>query len=117
MCGNLISPARTRPGVVAAVEALLNAHLQRPLTMTEIAARMHISERTSRRRLAEADDHFGAIRDRVRERRATALLRHSTLAILAVAAEVGFSDGREFRRAHRRWTGRTPLAARTSGGG
>ncbi|WP_170211807.1 AraC family transcriptional regulator [Saccharothrix australiensis] len=117
VCRSLIAPARARPGVVAAVEALLNAHLHRPLTMTEIAARMHISERTLRRQLALAGDHFTAVRDRVRERHATALLRHSAMAISAVAAEVGFSDGREFRRAYRRWTGRTPLAARTSGDG
>ncbi|RSN33311.1 AraC family transcriptional regulator [Amycolatopsis sp. WAC 01416] len=117
VCRSLIAPARIRPGVVAAVEAMLNAHLHRPLTMAEIAAQMHISERTLRRQLAEAGDQFGAIRDRVRERHATALLRHSTLAISAVAAEVGFSDGREFRRAYRRWTGRTPLAARTSDDG
>ncbi|RSN65223.1 AraC family transcriptional regulator [Amycolatopsis sp. WAC 04182] len=113
VCRSLIAPERTRPGVVAAVEALLNAHLHRPLTMAEIAAQMHLSERTLRRQLAEAGEQFAAIRDRVRERHATALLKNSTLAISAVAAEVGFSDGREFRRAYRRWTGRTPLAART----
>ncbi|MGY6650679.1 AraC family transcriptional regulator [Amycolatopsis sp. TRM77291] len=117
VCRSLIAPERTRPGVVAAVEGLLKAHLHRPLTMTDIAAQMHISERTLRRQLAEAGESFAAIRDRVRERHATALLRHSALAISAVAAEVGFSDGREFRRAYRRWTGRTPLAARTTGDG
>ncbi|WP_433272743.1 AraC family transcriptional regulator [Actinosynnema sp. CS-041913] len=117
VCRSLIAPTRIRPGVVAAVEALVNAHLHRPLSMTEIAEEMHISERTLRRQLAEAGDNFGAIRDRVRERHATALLRRSTLAISAVAAEVGFRDGREFRRAYRRWTGRTPLAVRTSGDG
>ena len=117
VCRSLIAPARIRPGVVAAVEVLLNAHLRRPLTMAEVAAQMHVTERTLRRQLAEAGDHFSAIRDRIRERRATALLRHSTLAVSGVALEVGFSDGREFRRAYRRWTGRTPLAARTSGDG
>ncbi|MGH3584976.1 MAG: AraC family transcriptional regulator [Pseudonocardia sp.] len=113
VCRGLIAPERTRPGVVAAVEALLGAHLRRPLTMSEVAAQLHVTERTLRRQLAVAGDQFGAIRDRVRERHATALLRHSTLAVSGVAAEVGFSDGREFRRAYLRWTGRTPTAART----
>jgi AraC-like DNA-binding protein len=111
-CRRLLGRDGPRPDVVAAVEALLDRDLRHPLTMAEAAHRLHITERTLRRRLTAAGDRYSAIRDRVRERRATFLLRESTLPIGAVAREVGFNDAREFRRAYIRWTGRPPSAAR-----
>jgi AraC-like DNA-binding protein len=112
-CRSLIGAGPAKVDVVAAVESLLGHNLRAPATMAEVAASLFVTERTLRRQLAEAGDGFTAIRDRVRERRATFLLRESTLPVSAIAREVGFSDGREFRRAYRRWTGRTPSQTRT----
>lgn len=110
----LIDPSDRRPDVVAAVEALLRQNLRRTVTMGEVAERMHITERTLRRRLADSGYRFGEVRDRVRRQRATLLLRESKQPIAVIAAEVGFSDGREFRRAYARWTGKPPSAERSS---
>ncbi|MBL1080206.1 AraC family transcriptional regulator [Nocardia sp. 2] len=111
-CRRLIDTGRGEPDVVAVVEALLEQHLRHPLTMAEVAARLHVTERTLRRRLSAADESFSSVRDRVRRRRATALLRESTMPVAAVAHQVGYSDIREFRRAYVRWTGQPPSATR-----
>lgn len=111
-CRKLIGADPVPADVVAAVESLLGHNLRAPAPMAEVAAALFVTERTLRRQLAEAGDSFTSIRDRVRERRATFLLRESRLPIAGIASEVGFSDAREFRRAYRRWTGRTPSQAR-----
>ncbi|MET4429719.1 AraC family transcriptional regulator [Mycolicibacterium sp. 624] len=104
---------RRQVGIAAQVEDVLRENLQRPLTMAAIAARLAMSERTLHRRLARERRTFGEVRDKVRCQRAAHLLRLSSMPIIGVAAEVGYSDVREFRRAYRRWTGRTPSAERT----
>jgi AraC-like DNA-binding protein len=115
-CRRLLTEAGDRTGVVAAIQCLLDRNLRRPPTMSEAAARLDVTERTLRRRLAEAGERFSDLRDRVRERRATLLLRESALPIDTIAREVGFSEAREFRRAYRRWTGRPPSAVRCGHG-
>ena len=51
---------------------------------------------------------FIALRDKVRSERARYLVRETTMPIHAIAAEVGFTDPREFRRAYIKWTGHPP---------
>ncbi|MGC7101759.1 AraC family transcriptional regulator [Amycolatopsis lurida] len=111
-CRRLLDLDGARPDIVSSVEGLLARNLRQPLTMTEAARHLHLTERTLRRQLTAAGERFSAIRDRVRERRATSLLQESALTIEIVAHELGFSDAREFRRAYIRWTGEPPSAAR-----
>lgn len=111
-CRQLIGAHNLDNGIVTVVESLLEGHARSPLTVTAVARRLNLSERTLRRQLASAGEGFSTVRDRVRERCATALLRESTLTIDAIAREMGFSDRREFRRAYIRWTGRSPLSVR-----
>lgn len=108
----LLGLADVRSDIVATVESLLRTNLRRPMTMVDVAARLNITERTLRRRLADAGQQFGAVRDQVRHERAALLLRESGQSIAEIAAAVGFSDAREFRRAYLRWTGRPPSADR-----
>ncbi|MHA7665703.1 AraC family transcriptional regulator [Mycolicibacterium sp. HS_4_1] len=113
-CRRLLGTSGPRPDIVVAVETLLMTNLRRTVTMTEAAESLYLTERTLRRQLSAAGESFTAIRDRVREQRATLLLTDSALPVGAIAAEVGFSDQRDFRRAYRRWTGRTPSAVRSA---
>ncbi|WP_158608376.1 AraC family transcriptional regulator [Stagnimonas aquatica] len=93
------------------VGRLLSAQLQAPPGMSEIAGRLNITERTLRRRLAQSGISFRQLLDQVREQRARELLSQPhRQRIIDIAAELGFSDGREFRRAFKRWTGHTPQA-------
>lgn len=116
ICRQLLAPEGARPDIVASVEALVGGNLRQPPTMRDVAGQLYITERTLHRRLADSGERFSAIRDRVRERHATSLLQHTAMQVVDVAAEVGFNDGREFRRAYARWTGRTPTQARTAAG-
>ncbi|OXR40171.1 putative HTH-type transcriptional regulator [Nocardia cerradoensis] len=112
-CRRLLDLGRSGPTITVTVETLLEQNLRQPPTMTDVADRLHVTERTLRRQLADAGESFSAVRDRVRERRATYLLRESGLPVTTVAREVGYSDTREFRRAYIRWTGHSPSAARS----
>jgi AraC-like DNA-binding protein len=111
-CRRLLELEGPRPDITVAIEALLNQNLRRPMTMADAAQQLHVSERTLRRQLADAGERFSAVRDRLRERRATFLLLESTMTVDAIAHEVGFSDGREFRRTYLRWTGHPPTHQR-----
>lgn len=115
-CRTMLAPNDPPSDLVASLEALLAMHLRRPLSMRDVADRLHVTERTLHRRLAESGVRFRDVADRVREHRATSLLRHSSVPVSEVATEVGFGDSREFRRAYVRWTGRTPSQAREAGG-
>ena len=107
-CRSLLNIEGSRSDITVAVETLLSRNLRQPLSMTQAAQHLHVTERTLRRQLAAAGESFAQARDRVRERRATYLLRESTLTVDAIAREVGFGDAREFRRAYIRWTGIPP---------
>lgn len=52
--------------------------------------------------------------DEVREAQARELLREDRLSVDEVAFLVGYADDRAFRRAFKRWTGRTPAAHRAA---
>ncbi|MFE3961125.1 DUF5360 family protein [Nocardia sp. NPDC059091] len=99
---------------VAAVERVLRENLRQTMPKPLVAKRLMMSERTLHRRLAEAGEKFGEIRDRLRLQRADTLLRESNLPIAVVAAQLGFGDGREFRRAYQRWTGDNAAEIRRS---
>ena len=98
--------------LVAAVEKLVRLQLAEAPRLLDIAAELHLNERTLRRYLREAGTSYQAIHDRVRRDAAEALLAGSAANIAAVGAAIGFHDPREFRRAFKRWTGMAPRAAR-----
>ncbi|WP_166352539.1 AraC family transcriptional regulator [Phytoactinopolyspora limicola] len=89
-------------GFVAQVERSISLHLDEAPTMPAIASRFHVSERTLRRRLAEAGTTFQALVDALRRDRAHEML--STGATYTEVARVcGLSDERSLRRALARW--------------
>jgi AraC-like DNA-binding protein len=76
--------------------------------LTDVARSLHLSERTMKRRLAEAGTSFSELVDDERKHRAMALLTGSKLSVEVVADRLGYSDTGNFTRAFRRWTGTTP---------
>lgn len=77
-----------------------------------IAARLHISPRTLRRRLAEEGYTFQETKNLARERRAKYLLANSNNSLTEVAFELGYSELSAFSRAFRSWVGETPQVYR-----
>lgn len=105
----------TRPAqseTAAAVERQLRARVSQNPRLLEVAVSLYRSERTLRRQLADEGASFTMIHDRVRCERALELLRDRKLTVAQIGSQVGFGDVREFRRAFKRWTGRTPSQIR-----
>lgn len=73
-----------------------------------VARRLGVGVRTLQRRLQAEGLCFQDVLDRVRHKRALALLLDPDLAVASVSDRLGFSDPRAFRRAFARWTGMSP---------
>lgn len=101
-----------RSETIAAVERQLRLRLNENPRLLDVAVSLCRSERTLRRQLAGEGESFTTIHDRVRCERALELLRDRRLTVAQVGTQVGFGDVREFRRAFKRWTGRTPMESR-----
>ena len=102
----------TTPTVAEAARAALCAGLaDGALRAADVAAALHMSERTLHRRLAAEGVHLHRLLDDVRRQQALDLLGHTDLATKEIAAALGFASARSFHRAFRRWTGSTPRQA------
>jgi len=105
-----------RPGAALAgrVTELLREVLadEEPLRARAVATRLHMSVRTLQRRLEEEGASFVALADGVRREVAEALIADAKVPLGEVAFRAGFSDFGTFSRAFRRWTGKSPGAAR-----
>jgi AraC-like DNA-binding protein len=77
-------------------------------SLGRIARRLAMSERSLHRHLAASGTSFRRLLDDTRRDRALELLDDEGASVLAVASSLGFSDGRAFARAFKRWTGRSP---------
>ncbi len=89
-------------------EAMANG----PLTLRQIARRLHMSERSLQRRLDEEGTRFADLVDEVRRELALRYITDDRLALGEVAYLLGFAEPSPFHRAFKRWTGTTPAAAR-----
>ncbi len=76
--------------------------------LDQMAAMLHLSTRTYRRRLQDESTSFQALLDSVRSKHATQLLKHPEMSVDRVAQRLGFSDVSNFRRAFIQWTGESP---------
>ncbi len=82
------------------------------VSLTAIAARLRLSERSLQRRLADEDTTFDALVEELRRELALRYLGDPHVAIAEVAYLLGYSEPSAFHRAFKRWTGRTPAEAR-----
>lgn len=101
-----------------ALEQSLRARLRDALPSNDasparLARLLGLSERTLQRRLADAGRNFSAVVDDFRHEESIRLLSDPQLALVHVAATLGFSEQTSFTRAFKRWTGTTPAAWRT----
>lgn len=83
-------------------------------TLTRLAARLRMSERTVQRRLGDSGTSMQALLDEVRCQISIRQLAGSTRTIAEISYAVGFAEVRAFHRAFKRWTGLTPAAYRQS---
>ncbi len=81
-------------------------------SIEEVAAELHMSTRTLKRRLAARGASFSALLEQERCEKALLLLRSSASTLDAIAEQLGYATASNFGRAFRRWTGQTPAAFR-----
>ena len=81
-------------------------------SLEEAAAKLEMSTRTLKRKLANAGTSYSVLLAEVRRTRGERLLQSEKRSIEEVASALGYSDVANFTRAFRRWTGTTPAAYR-----
>lgn len=108
LCQNLVSPRRSRHGVVEHVRIHVAQRLADGSPMAAVAQALGLSERSLRRHLADAGTSYRRVLDEVRASAAEDLLSSGTLRVEDVAHRLGYAEATSFGAAYRRWTGRTP---------
>jgi AraC-like DNA-binding protein len=98
--------------VVVRLRSFLLSHVGRNQSAEDVATHLGMSERTLRRRLADAGMSFNRIRMDVRMQVAERYLKTSDMSIERIADMVGYSDQATFTRAFGEWSELTPLAVR-----
>ncbi|MEM8754760.1 MAG: helix-turn-helix domain-containing protein, partial [Pseudomonadota bacterium] len=99
---------RPHPDLLRLKQAAAEAASGGDYRVASVCERAGMSERTAQRIAAAGGTTVGALVAENRRAAAETLLTESTMSIEAIAALVGFSDDRAFRRAFSRWTGRSP---------
>lgn len=79
----------------------------------DLARFLNLSERTLRRRLQQDNTTYKQILENVRQERATYYLQQTSLPILQISLQLGYSQLTSFNAAYKRWTGLTPGAVRS----
>lgn len=95
--------------VAVRVRDLLIAELPNGvISKTQVARRLHLTERTLLRRLKAEGTTFVDVLNEVRQELAFQYLQRPGMTVTDVAYQLGFSDENTFSRAFKRWTGRRP---------
>lgn len=82
------------------------------LNVNSIAARLSMSPRSLRRRLAQEGHTFQDAKQHIRETRAKYFLTSTTLSLAEISVELGYSENSAFSRAFKSWTGESPAEYR-----
>ncbi|MFI8747641.1 AraC family transcriptional regulator [Pseudomonas sp. NPDC077186] len=107
-CQAILARHQWHQGLAGRVRQLL---LQAPGQMSDmerVAARMHLSSRTLRRRLIDEGTSFRALQDEVRQALAEELLAAGGLSLEEIAERLGYGELSNFIHAFKRWKGTTP---------
>lgn len=76
--------------------------------LDDMAAQLHMSDRSFRRRLAQLGSSYQRLVDQVRCQRAVELILANELDIEAIAESLGYSDVSHFRQSFKHWIGHPP---------
>jgi AraC-like DNA-binding protein len=105
---HVIVPWRGDDVVSARVRSYL--HRTQPVwpDLVATADALHMAASTLQRRLANEGTAFQSLKDELRRDIAIVRLNTSTVPLVALAQELGFTDCAVFQRAFKRWTGSAP---------
>lgn len=106
-CDRLIGQAKTSIGASGEIYQFLMRSPGEFPSMEAVASAFNMTSRTLRRRLDAEGTSFVAIVDDVRRSLATEYLKTTRMSGDDIAMLLGFSDTANFRRALKRWTGKS----------
>jgi AraC-like DNA-binding protein len=104
--------AETAAGKVRRILTALLGDDDAGASLAAVSAKLHMSERSLQRRLADEGVTFDALLDELRRELAVRYLADEKVAIAEIAYLLGYSEPSAFHRAFKRWTGTTPAEAR-----
>jgi len=107
-CRQLLASRHARSGVAGRVRDYLLARTAAPPEAEQVAAALHMSERTLRRRLADEGVTFRGLLVEIREQLAEEFLVTGRMAVAEVARRLGYAEVSSFSQAFRRWKGVGP---------
>jgi AraC-like DNA-binding protein len=113
-CAALLSNLSCQNGIVEQARTLLRQVPGRYLTQEALARTLQTSTRSMRRSLKGLGTSYTQLLEEALREHAVEYLVTKRMNTEDVAAELGFSDARSFRRAFKRWTGKTPNEYRES---
>jgi AraC-like DNA-binding protein len=107
-CRQLLAGRHARAGVAGRVRDYLLARTAAPPDAEQVAAALHMSERTLRRRLAADGVTFRGLLDEIREQLAEEFLVTGRMPVAEVARRLGYAEVSSFSQAFRRWKNMGP---------
>lgn len=113
-CAAMLSSLNCQNGIVEQARTLLRQVPGRYLSQEALARTLQTSTRSMRRSLQGLGTSYTQLLEEALREHAVEYLVRKGMNTEDVAAELGFSDARSFRRAFKRWTGKTPNEYRIS---
>lgn len=114
VCAKLAAQLKEQSGLAGQIGKSMATDYGRIPGIRDMAATLGMSEREVRRKLHAEGTSYREICDDVRSQVAMKYLRDTALPVESIAAAIGFDDAANFRRAFRRWTGKSPVEYRVS---
>lgn len=111
-CEKALIKSRQTRTLVEQVNDHLRYYLDTSPGSAEVAARLNMSERTFRRRLAEEGTSYRQLLNAVRRDIAIYYLEQTQLQVAVIALKLGYQETSNFRAAFKTWTGVSPRAWR-----
>ncbi|CAD5109595.1 AraC family transcriptional regulator [Zestomonas carbonaria] len=107
-CQQLLAKRQQRDGLAGRVRGRLLERPGRLPDMEQVAASLHMTSRTLRRRLDDEGTSFRLLQEEVRQALAEELLALGSLTLEEIAERLGYSEVSNFIHAFKRWKGVTP---------
>jgi AraC-like DNA-binding protein len=107
-CEEILSSLTKVESTSAAIRLMLIQSASALLNISQAAERLHLTERTLRRRLEAEATTFRTICDEVRNLLAHKYLSNTALSVTEIAYLLSYTEPVNFRRAFARWNGMTP---------
>ena len=107
-CEELVSAMTKVDETATIVRRLLIHSAGNFSSISEVAEKLNITERTLRRRLTAEGTNFRTIFDDIKNTLARNYLRKTSLSVVEIADLLNYSDATNFHRAFQRWNSTTP---------